>query len=155
MSTLSIRGCWIVGYGNRQRRDDGVGPYVVEKLRAVLSQKKRVCLLTLSQLSADLVGDLHQADRILFIDASINELKDGRKWCKLNPEMQALPYLTHHIRPAFLLGLMQTLYGRRACAWLISIHGSDFGFGEGLSPEAARAADRVVLDILAFIRRNP
>jgi len=151
VSTPSPEGCYIVGYGNRQRRDDGVGPYVLEKLRGVLEQKKGVCLLAFPQLSVDLVEDLREAERILFVDASIDDLEDGRKWSKLNPEMQVLPYLTHHASPAFLIGLMQTLYGRSTCAWLVSIHGIDFGFGEGLSPEAARTADQVSLEILEFI----
>ncbi len=151
MSTLATQACWIVGYGNRERRDDGIGPYIVEKLKGVLEQKKGVHLLALPQLSADLVGDLQAADRIVFIDATIDNPEDGRKWCKLYPEMQGLPYLTHHVGPAFLLGLMQTLYPRAVSAWLVSIHGSDFGFGEGLSPETAKIADRVSLEILEFI----
>ena len=151
MSTLEAQACWIVGYGNRQRRDDGIGPYVVEKLKGALEQKKGVRLLAVPQLGADLVEDLREADRLLFIDATIDNLEGGRKWCQLHPEMRLLPYLTHHVDPAFLLGLMEKLYSRAASAWLISIHGSDFGFGEGLSPEAARTADQVSLEILEFI----
>ena len=151
MSTLATQACWIVGYGNRERRDDGIGPYIVEKLKGVLEQKKGVRLLALPQLSADLAGDLQAADRILFIDATIDDLEGGRKWSLLHPEMQVLPYLTHHVDPAFLLGLMERLYSRAAPAWLVSIQGSDFGFGEGLSPEAAKIADRVSHEILEFI----
>jgi len=146
--------CWIVGYGNRQRRDDGIGPHVVEGLRGALQHRKDVHLLALPQLSADLVEDIKEADQILFVDATIAKPGGGWKWCEVHPEMRLLPYLTHHVDPAFLLGLMKRLYNRAACAWLVSIHGSDFGFGEGLSPEAAGAADRVSLEILEFICRK-
>ena len=151
MSTLEAQACWIVGYGNRQRRDDGIGPYVVEKLKGTLEQKKGVRLLAVPQLGADLVEDLREADQILFVDATIDNPEGGRKWRRLHPEMQVLPYLTHHVDPAFLLGLMETLYSRAASAWLVSVQGSDFGFGEGLSPEAARTADQVSLEILEYL----
>jgi len=152
--TSHTQACWILGYGNRQRRDDGIGPYIVEKLKGALEQKNGVRLLALPQLRADLVEDLREADRILFVDATIDNPEGGRKWRQLQPQMQVLPYLTHHIDPAFLLGLLETLYRRSACAWLVSIHGDDFGFGEGLSPEAARTADRVSLEILEYICRK-
>jgi len=151
VSALQPQACWIVGYGNRERRDDGIGPYVVEKLKASLEMKMNVRLLTLPQLSADMAAELQEAERILFVDATIDNLEGGWKWSRLEPEMKVLPYLTHHVDPAFLLGLMEALYGRSVCAWLVSIHGSDFGFGEGLSPEAAGRADRVCLEILEFI----
>ena len=151
MSTRARHSCWIVGFGNRERRDDGIGPYVVEGLRGALQHRKEVNLLVLPQLRADTVEDLREADQILFVDATIDKPEGGRKWRRLYPEMQVLPYLTHHVDPAFLLGLMQTLYSRVASAWLVSIHGSDFGFGEGLSPEAAKTADWVCLEILEFI----
>jgi len=151
VSAQATQGCLIVGYGNQQRRDDGIGPYVVEKLKASLEMKMNVRLLTLSQLSADMSAELQEAERILFVDATIDNLEGGRKWSRLEPEMKVLPYLTHHVGPAFLLGLVESLYGRSLCAWLVSIQGSDFGFGEGLSPEAAGRADRVCLEILEFI----
>jgi len=154
VSTLHTQACWIVGYGNRHRRDDGIGPYVVEKLKASLEMKMNVRLLTLPQLSADMAAELQVAERILFVDATIDNLEGGRKWSRLESEMKVLPYLTHHVDPAFLLGLIEALYGRSVCAWLVSICGSDFGFGDGISPEAAGRADRVCLEILEFVRNN-
>jgi hydrogenase maturation protease len=154
VSTPETQTCWIVGYGNRQRRDDGIGPHVVEGLKGALQHRKDVHLLALPELRSDLVEVLREADRLVFIDATIDNLEDGRKWCRLRPDLGKLPYLTHHVDPAFLLGLMETLYSRAACAWMVSIHGSDFGFGEGLSPAAARTVERVSREILKFICRN-
>ena len=150
-SRSGSQGCWIVGYGNRQRRDDGIGPFVVERLKGALKQKKEVRLLALSQLRADLVEELEGADRVLFVDATIDDLKGGRAWRRLNPETQIAPYLTHHIHPSFLLGLIQKLYHRTVSAWLVSIQGVDFGFGEGLSPEAEKRAEAAGLEILQFV----
>ena len=151
MTTQASQECWIVGYGNRQRRDDGIGPYVVERLKGALQDLKEVRLLALSQLRTDLIEDLREADRLVFVDATLENPEGGRQWRKLRPEIRNLPYLTHHVDPAFLLGLMDNLYHRRVSAWLVSIHGSDFGFGEGLSPETVGTADRVCLEILEFV----
>jgi hydrogenase maturation protease len=154
VSTLETQACWVVGYGNRQRRDDGIGPYIVERLTGALQHRKEVHLLALPQLRADVVEDLREADRLLFVDATIDNPEGGRKWCRLHPDLSQLPYLTHHVHPAFLLGLMESLYSRAASAWLVSVQGSDFGFGEGLSPEAAETSDRVSREILEFISRK-
>ncbi len=154
MSILGLQSCWVIGYGNRQRRDDGIGPFVVEGLRRVLVPKKGVSLLAVPQLRADLIEKLKDAGRILFIDAAIDGLAGGWTWRRVLPDKQSLPYLTHHVQPAYLLGLMEMLYHRSVPAWLISVYGSDFEFGEGLSPAAEGAVDRLGPEILAFIRRK-
>jgi hydrogenase maturation protease len=146
--------CWIIGYGNPQRRDDGIGPSIVNRLKGVLNHKKTVGLLAVHQLGADQVEELQDAARILFVDATINALKGGRVWSKVHPETHILPYLTHHIHPSYLLGLMQSLYHRSPPAWLVSIQGYDFGFGEGLSPEAEKKAGKVCWEILQFIEKK-
>ena len=145
---------WIIGYGNPQRRDDGIGPFVVNRLKGVLKHKKNVGLLALHQLAADVVEELYEADRILFVDATIDDLEGGRVWRKIHRETHILPYLTHHIHPSYLLGLIQDLYHRSIPAWLLSIQGYDFGFGEGLSPGAEKRAEDVGGEILEFIEEK-
>ncbi|MEW6671605.1 MAG: hydrogenase maturation protease [Thermodesulfobacteriota bacterium] len=154
MSTSETRPCWIVGFGNRARRDDGIGPYVVERLKGEAAHRQGVHLLALPQLRADLAEDLRAAERFVFVDATVETPAGGRRWRRLYPQMRTLPYLTHHVDPAFLLGLIETLYGRAPSAWLVSINGSDFGFGEGFSPEVVRTADRVCREISGFICRS-
>ena len=44
--------------------------------------------------------------------------------------------MVHAISPRFLLGLCQAAFGRCPRAWLVSVPGSDFSFGEGLSAVA-------------------
>lgn len=154
MPTPCSQTCWIIGYGNPQRRDDGIGPFVVNSLKDVLKHKKAVSLLALHQLGADRVEELCNADRILFVDATINALEGGRVWSKVHPETQILPYLTHHIHPSYLLGLIQALYHRSPPAWLVSIQGYDFGFGEGLSPGAEQMAKAVSSEIIQFIDKR-
>jgi hydrogenase maturation protease len=152
--TLDPHTCWIIGFGNNQRRDDGIGPFVVDRLKGPLERGKNTVLLALPQLRADLVEELQGADLILFVDATIDNLEGGRKWSKLYPEKKILPYLTHHVHPSYLLHLIQTLYHRSASGWLVSIQGNDFGFGEGLSPGAEKAAVKVISEIIQFIDKK-
>lgn len=142
---------WIIGYGNIQRRDDGAGPFVVDGLKRILKHKKNLHLLSLVQLEADLVERLSKADFILFVDATIENLDGGRAWSRIYPETKILPYLTHHIDPTYLLGLIDTIYGRSLPAWTISIQGFDFGFKEGLCPETEKTAEKVIAEIIQFI----
>jgi hydrogenase maturation protease len=146
--------CWIIGYGNPQRQDDGIGPFVVNRLKGFLKHKKEVGFLALHQLAADQVEQLRKADLILFVDATVENLDGGRAWSRIYPETQLLPYLTHHIHPSYLLGLIQDLYHRSTPAWLVSIQGCDFGFGEGLSPGAEKRAEKVSLEIVQFIDKK-
>jgi len=154
VTTSCADACWIIGYGNPQRRDDGIGPFVVDRLKGILRHEKGVRLLALPQLSADLVGELCEADRILFVDATVENLDGGRTWSEIYPETHLLPYLTHHIHPCYLLGLIRDLYHRSTPAWLVSIQGCDFGFGEGLSPGAEKRAEKMSSEIVQFIDKK-
>ena len=110
--------------------------------------------MALHQIGADLVEPLREADFILFVDATMDNLENGRTWSKIQPEPQILPYLTHHIDPPYLLGLIQAFYRRSVPAWLVSIQGDDFNFGEKLSPGAEKKAEKVSREILQFIDKK-
>jgi hydrogenase maturation protease len=144
----------VIGYGNPQRRDDGIGQYIVERLKKYLKHEKEINLRAMHQLDPDLVEELRDADLIILIDAAVNEMEDGWSWNKIEPEYGTLSAFIHVIRPAFLLGLMDFFYRRCPPTWQISVRGSDFGFGEGLTPEAETKAKKVTLEIVDFILRK-
>lgn len=142
---------WIIGYGNIQRRDDGIGPYVVNKLYKFLKYRRDLHILSLHQLEPDLIHDLRHAHLILFVDATMNELEEGWNLVRIKPECKILPYLTHYFEPSFLLILLQSVYHQYPPTWLASVQGNDFGFGEGLTQEAEERANHVILEIKRFI----
>lgn len=142
---------WIIGYGNPQRRDDGIGPYVAGRVDKSLKHRKGIRILILHQLEPDLVEELRHASAIILVDAAINDLKGGWQWIKVEPELRDFHYLTHHFKPSFLLGLLQSLYQKCPQTWLISVQGDNFEFGEGLTPGAEKRAQRVVSEITKFI----
>ena len=142
---------FVVGYGNTQRRDDGIGPYIVNQLQPIFKDRKSVHLLVRHQLEPDIIDMLKRADILLFVDASVDVLAGGSHWVEVQPQLNAMPFLIHQVAPAFILGLLQGLYNRVPKTWLVSIEGNDFGFGNGLSPDAQKRAMQVIGEITSFI----
>jgi hydrogenase maturation protease len=142
---------FIIGYGNPQRRDDGIGPYIVDRLRPIFKHLKKVHLLVRHQLEPDIIDTLKIADRLLFVDASAEALTEGRQWAEVRPELNTMPFLIHQVAPAFILGLLQSLYHRHPQTWIISVAGADFGFGTALSASARKRAEQVIGEITEYI----
>ena len=145
---------WIIGYGNPQRRDDGLGPYVISLLEERLEGRPGIETLALHQLVPELVEDLKNAGRVLLVDAALEESPPGWQWRNVEPELISWPSLSHGVSPGVLLGLLLSLYERKPEMRLISIQGDDFEFGEGLSPEAEKRAHKVVEEIVKFVSDN-
>lgn len=118
----------IIGIGNRLRRDDGIGPTVVESL----SDQPGVECYVVQQLTPDLAQGLCEAERVLFVDAAI----DGNEPHLDRVAAEATRGLGHALPPAGLLDLADRLYGNAPPAWLLTVPGCDFRFGETLSPAA-------------------
>ena len=142
---------WIIGYGNPQRRDDGIGPYIVNRLQPFFKHRKDVHLLVLHQLEPDIIDTLKTADTLVFVDATVEALPEGRHWVEVQPELNTMPCLIHESAPAFILGLLQCLYHRHPKAWMVSVEGADFGFGNGLSSDARKRAEQVIGEIAEFV----
>lgn len=147
-------GVQIIGYGNSQRQDDGIGPYVVERLRTVLQSVEGIYLQKLPQLEPAIVDALRQADRIIFVDATLLEVDGGWRLEPLRPVRGIWSHTTHHLTPSFLLGLLQALYHRDPPAWLVSVQGYKFGFGSGVTPRAKVGAQGAVAAILNLVHEN-
>jgi hydrogenase maturation protease len=145
---------WIIGYGNRHRKDDGIGPYVVEQVSADLGPGCGIGLRSLHQLDPVLAEDLQGAKAILFVDATVEPLERGFTWTRVEPEQGLSPCDTHHLRPSGLAGLMASLYDQAPAMWVVSVQGNDFGFGEGLSIDAREKADRASSEIVQFCLRE-
>jgi len=153
MTRGAIHTSWIIGYGNIQRRDDGIGPYIVGRLKKILKRKKEIRFLALQQLGVDMVEELREANHIIFVDATIKAQKDGWNWVILQPKTGFLPYLTHHIHPSFLLGFLRSLYHRSPHASSVTVQGSDFEFGEGLSALAKKRAEKAISEIVKYFTK--
>ena len=135
----------LIGFGNRDRADDGVAWHVINAVRRRLGQTtlpeddtgldslgNAVDAVFLSQLTPELAEIMQNYDTIFFIDAHVYE-EAGDLHCRpVRPEAAALTF-THHISPAMMLALLQALYRRQPAGYLVSIRGDDFDFHRNLS----------------------
>jgi hydrogenase maturation protease len=142
---------WIIGYGNIQRRDDGIGPYIVNGLQPFFKHRNDVHLLVQHQLEPDVIDELKNAGMLLFVDATVDALAEGRQWDRIQPELKTMPYLTHQITPSLIMGLLQSLYLRNPPAWKVSVQGDEFSFGGALTDETKKRAQQVMAEITDFI----
>ena len=145
------KNAWIIGYGNDQRCDDGVGPYVIELLNNRLGKEAGIKLAAYHQLQAELAEDLADAKLIIMIDATADPLSPEIQWVRIKPEGDKISHVTHHCRPSFLMGLLELLYEARPPAWLVSVRGEDFSFSSELSPPVRQRAERAAKEIAWFV----
>jgi hydrogenase maturation protease len=145
---------WIIGYGNPSRKDDGIGPYVVERLAANLGEGAGISLRTLHQLDPILAEEVQAAEVVIFVDATVEPLERGLQWTRVEPKQDLSPRDTHHLQPEGLAALLESLYQRSPLMWLVSVQGEDFGFGEELSPGAMENAQRASSEIVQFCCRE-
>ena len=136
----------VIGVGHRYRRDDGVGPYVaaalaVRGLEALLHEGDGLGLLDLWQ----------GRERCLVVDAIAGPAAAGeiRRMASDVAALRAAGFVhsSHRIGLPEAVALGQAFERMPRRLEVIGIVGRDFGFGEGLSPEVARAADRLIADL--------
>ncbi len=135
----------IIGIGNPGRGDDGLGPALVERLAgaepetipegavvAIEDGTDAVWKYQLNIEDAALIGDY---ERVVFADASVASDPGAVSLDPLEPGT-AIAFTTHELPPASVLALCQDLYGRTPEAWLLSVGGSSWDLGQGLSDRA-------------------
>lgn len=135
----------IIGYGNTLRGDDAFGPRVAELLRET-EIAASIEILSLHQLTPELMDTLSRADLAIFLDAAAAGEPGAIAERKLDPNARSSAGFTHHATPEALLAGARILYGRAAEGVLISVAGADFSFGADLSPAvAARVEEAAAL----------
>ncbi len=145
---------WIIGYGNPHRKDDGIGPYVLERISRDLGRGPGIALRSLHQLDPVLAEELQGAEVLILVDATVEPLEGGLRWSRIQPKRDLSPRGTHHLQPSVFAGLLESLYQHSPTTWLVSVQGNDFGFGEGLSLEAQEKAERASSEIVKFCLRE-
>ena len=136
MSTL------VIGYGNPLRGDDGFGWHVAERLRSV-AVHSHIQILTLHQLTPELMEPISRADRVIFIDSAAGPVPGEIQERTVEPQ-PAYAVFTHHAPPAALLAGALALYGRAPQAIMLSVTGADFSLSDVLSPVVSARVDEVI-----------
>jgi hydrogenase maturation protease len=138
----------VIGYGNRSRRDDGVGGFVIEQLQAL--NLPNVELQIAQQLEVDAAETISHYDAAIFVDAAVPESRQLVARTVVEPRLQSHA-VAHYLTPADLLAMCQSLYRRQPRAILFSVRGRDFNFGTTLTPQVERAALEVVREIAHLV----
>jgi hydrogenase maturation protease len=139
---------WILGYGNAGRGDDGLGPALVQALRAC--DLPGVTLDEAFQLMVEHAERLAEVDVAVLVDAALSGPAPF-VFQAVTASGGGAParFSTHVVTPHDLVGLAETLYGRCARTFLLGIRGEQFDdYQEGLSPAGA-AHLRAAIDFLA------
>ena len=143
----------VIGYGNRQRRDDGIGPFIVERLRRLLHVSDTFRFLTVPKLTGEMLEELSSAGLLLFVDTTVEGLENGWRCERIAPEKSLAGYQTHCLTPPILLGLLGSLYRKTPPAWMVSVQGDDFRFGDEISPVARKRVEKAFSDIVETVLR--
>ncbi len=141
----------LVGYGNTLRGDDALGPMALERLRPALPA---VEFVSCHQLGPELAAELSAFDLAIFVDA--REGEPGTVHVeRISPESSAPASLTHHVKPAALLALALSLYGRAPQAMLVTGAGASFANHEGLTAKGEQALHEICRLVPLLIRDFP
>ena len=133
----------IIGYGNTTRGDDGIGWIAAERLAEELREPE-VRVLMLQQLALELAAEWSEVDRVILIDAARAKPVGRVKVEQIVPSASAAEPFSHQLAPASLVECTRALYGRFPDAWLVSVAGESFEFGNQLSVPVAAALPEVL-----------
>ena len=134
----------IIGYGSPIRGDDAIGPLAVERL-VERGLPVGVEAIARHVLTAELVTELTDQDRVIFLDAAA-DAEPGAVHCRrIEPDASALSTMAHFLDPRELLAWCQGLHGRAPEGYLITAGGACFDYAHcQLTPIAEAALERLL-----------
>jgi hydrogenase maturation protease len=154
----------VIGYGNADRQDDGVGWHILKALAervgtgipddpgaAIEVKTEIVDLLFILQIYPELAEEISHYQRVCFVDAHTADIPEPISWIELSPEYEKSP-LTHHMSPRTVLSITKTIYDRAPQAILVSIRGFHFEFERELSLKTAALAKQATERIWDWIK---
>ncbi len=164
LRAVSTGSVLLIGYGNSSRRDDGVAEHILRRLLVALGldpeslateeehdQRPGLRAMLVHQLAPELAELAWRYDTLVFIDAHVAGAGWAPlEWQPLEPAVQG-GMSGHHLKPGVILSLCEALYGHRPQAYMLSVLGHSFDFGETLTPETSLLADQAVQWLLELV----
>jgi hydrogenase maturation protease len=148
----------VIGCGNPLRGDDGLAWQAARQLARrfgaeaetrfleesrFLSADGTVEILACQQLTLDLLDTVHQAGRVIFVDASVKG-EPGALACETVSPEAPQNLISHQFDPPTLLAAVKALYGACPEAVLFSITAQSLDYVEQLSPPVEAALPELV-----------
>jgi hydrogenase maturation protease len=153
--TGSLARLLVVGVGNPDRGDDGIGPLVARQLLGRVSPS--VAIIERSGDALALIDDWAGRDAVILVDAAAPGAAPGQVH-RIDLLEEALPpevslSSTHAFGVAEAVGLAHTLGLLPARVIAYAIEGANFDPGAPVSPKVAAAAGEVATRVAAELRR--
>ena len=134
----------IIGYGSPIRGDDAIGPLVADRLECE-GVPEGVEVISRHILTAELVADLVEHDRVIFLDAAVDGPPGEVRCRQLAPDASAMSTMAHFLDPRELLAWCETLYGQVPETFLVSACGTSFDYANySLTPDAEAAMEPMI-----------
>ena len=124
----------VIGYGNPLRGDDGFGLRAAERIPGAIA---------VHQLTPELMDPISRADRVLFLDASVEGVPGEIRRRPVERKAAGAAF-THYATPEALLAGALALYGRAPEAEIITVGGACFSLSDRLSGAVEAALDTVI-----------
>jgi hydrogenase maturation protease len=155
MKEKPARTVLVVGLGNPDRGDDGVGPVVIEKLAGLVPKGPAVASITVDVWT--LLTMWADFDAVICIDAAAPLATPGRIH-RFNLATEELPRnwpaaSTHALGIADAIRLCRVLGQAPQDVVVFAVEGVCFATGAALTPEVAAAAVEVVSLVVAEVAR--
>jgi hydrogenase maturation protease len=146
----------IIGIGNADRQDDGVGWHILKNLAEKLGKTvpedpgeivevktDKADLMFILQIYPELAETMSHYKRVCFVDAHTADIAEEISWVTLTPEYEKSP-LTHHMSPRTVLSIGAAIYDQMPEAILVSVRGYHFQFERALSPQTESLAKKAI-----------
>jgi hydrogenase maturation protease len=135
-------GVLVIGYGNTLRCDDGAGVVAAQQLAARVGNQAAV--ITAHQLLPEMACEIACFDTVIFMDASVDLPGGVVASAAVNPSAAEAGPTGHHLTPAALLAMTDSMFGRAARGHIIAVGAESLELGESLSPAVTVAVDEMV-----------
>ena len=148
-------GVMVLGLGNPDRGDDGIGAAVVQRLAGWLPQD--VASVVAAGDVVSLIGDWEGRDALICVDAAGPLGAPGRvhriDLCVEDLPRDVARASSHDLGLAEAIALARALDLAPPHIIVFAVEGACFTTGTGLTPDVAACRDRVAGEVLAEIRR--
>ncbi len=141
----------ILGIGNDLRSDDGLGSYIIEKLRI---DDPRVMVEFVGSVPEGFARPLAEfgAERIIMVDAADMNKAPGHIELITKDRIRGINISTHSMPLSFLMMYLEQETGSTTI--LLGIQPKSIQFGEGLTPEIQEVADRIINALESVLKRH-
>jgi len=140
-----MKKCLLIGCGNTLRRDDGLGPYIVENMRGEVEQYGMdIQFLAMPQLDIILASQMSKVELVIFVDARVDDSEELVKSESIKPVPGLLvPFHTSHtLTMSMLLRIVQDWYGATPLCHAVMPKGYEFDLSETISDKAQLVVEK-------------